>query len=41
MKMQQFVGACVMPPSSAASGTLTPAQGNLLLTWLVCGAPDN
>jgi hypothetical protein len=41
VKMQQFVSHCVMPPVSSAAGTLNAAQRKLLLTWLVCGAPDN
>jgi hypothetical protein len=30
---------CVMPPAGAPQ--LTPDERRILLTWLVCGAPDN
>ncbi len=33
------VYGCLMPPADAAA--LSPADTQILLEWLVCGAPDN
>jgi hypothetical protein len=33
------VNGCMMPPSSARA--LTSQQREIILTWLVCGAPNN